>query len=112
MNKKQLIKELKEIKNNGVWENDIPTIQNLLIDYENEGGNGVDDYIYRFETMERLLDHVGYLANQYDFRGIQNIMEWIEKADYYKFDGDSYENIDNEDIEEWLNDIIYFLENN
>ena len=90
MNKKQLIKELKEIKNSGVWENDIPNIQNLLIDYENDGGKGIDDYIYRFETMETLLDHVGSLANNYDFWSIQNIMEWIEKADYYKFNGDSY----------------------
>lgn len=32
----KLIKELKELKNNGVSEYDIPTIQNLVIDYQND----------------------------------------------------------------------------
>ena len=112
MKKRELLKELKEIKSHGVYESDIPTIQNLIRDYENETGESLDDLYYRFETMESLLDHVRRLADRYDFWSIQNIMEWIEKADYYKFDGDTYENIDNEDIEEWLNDIIYFLKNN
>ena len=40
MTLKKLIRELEELKNNGVWENDIPTIQNLLIEYQNDSQMG------------------------------------------------------------------------
>lgn len=44
----KLIKELKELKNNGVWENDIPTIQNLVSDYQyNQNNYAFDDLMYK-----------------------------------------------------------------
>ena len=103
----KLIKELKELKNNGVWENDIPTIQNLVIDYQNDQQTrGLDDFLYYFVSEEQVLDAVAYKAGQYDFWGVQNLIEGLERADRYKDTGDSFENITDADVEERLDNII------
>lgn len=103
----KLIKELKELKNNGVWENDIPTIQNLVSDYQyDQNDYAFDDLMYKMVWFETVMECVEYKARQLDFWGVQRIMEWLEKADYYKDNGDEFENITDEDVEERLDEII------
>ena len=103
----KLIKELKELKNNGVWENDIPTIQNLLTDYQNDNQmRTFEDLAYQMVSFDSVMDDISYKANNYDFWGVQRIMENLEKADRYRDNGDYYENITDADVEEWLDEII------
>lgn len=103
----KLIKELKELKNSGVWENDISTIKNLVYDYQSDQDDySFDDLMYQIVDFNSVMESIEYKARQQDFWGIQNIMEWLEKADYYKDNGDYYENIDSSDVEERLDEII------
>lgn len=105
----KLIKELKEIKNAGVWDRDIPTIQNLLIDYQNDSQMWTfEDLAYQMVSFESVMENIEYKAKNYDFWGIQQIMEWLEKADRYRDNGDYYENITDADVEEWLDEIISY----
>lgn len=105
----KLIKELKEIKNAGVWDRDIPTIQNLLIDYQNDNQmRTFEDLAYKMVSFESMMENIEYKAKSYDFWGIQQIMEWLEKADRYRDNGDYYENITDADVEEWLDEIISY----
>lgn len=104
---KKLIKDLKEIKENGVWERDIPDIMNLLIDYDNETQMSTfDDFIYRFASYDSLMDAIRYHSDIGDLWGIQRITEGIEKSDRYTDNGDYFENITDAEVEERLNEII------
>ena len=103
----KLIKELKELKNSGVWENDIPTIKNLLVEYQNDSNMWTfEDLSCQMVSFESVMEDVSYKANKYDFWGVQRIMEGLEKADRYRDNGDYYENIDSSDVEERLDEII------
>lgn len=107
MTLKKLIKELEELKNNGVWENDIPTIKNLLINYQNDSQMGTfEDLLYQMVDEDAVLDCIEYKARQRDFWDVQNLIEGLERADRYKDTGDSFENIDSSDVEERLDEII------
>lgn len=109
MTLKKLIKELEELKNNGVWENDIPTIKNLLIEYQNDSQMGTfEELEYKMVGFDTVMDCIEYKARQMDFWGVQNIVEWLEKADWYLDNGDSFENITDADVEEWLDEIINY----
>ena len=105
----KLIKELKELKNNGVWERDIPTIQNLLSNYQYDNQMGsFEDLSYQMVSFDSVMENIEYKARSYDFWGIQRIMEGLEKADRYRDNGDYYENITDADVEEWLDEIINY----
>lgn len=107
MTLKKLIRELEELKNNGVWENDIPTIQNLLIEYQNDSQMGTfEELWYKMVGFDTVMDCIEYKARQMDFWGVQNIVEWLEKADWYLDNGETFENITDADVEEWLDEII------
>ena len=107
MTLKKLIRELEELKNNGVWENDIPTIKNLLIDYQNDSNMWTfEDLEYKMVGFDTVMDCIEYKARQMDFWGVQNIVEWLEKADWYLDNGETFENITDADVEEWLDEII------
>lgn len=103
----KLIKELGELKNNGVWENDIPTIKNLVIDYQNDNQmRAFEDLLYQMVDFYSVMDCIEYKARELDFWGVQDIMEGLEKADRYRDNGDHFENINSSDVEEWLDEII------
>lgn len=109
MTLKKLIRELEELKNNGVWENDIPTIKNLLIEYQNDSQMGTfEDLEYKMVGFDTVMDCIEYKARQMDFWGVQNIVEWLEKADWYLDNGETFENITDADVEEWLDEIINY----
>ena len=103
----KLIKELKELKNNGVWERDIPTIKNLLIEYQNDSQMGTfEELEYRMVGFDTVMDCIEYKARQMDFWGVQDIVEGLEKADWYLDNGDTFENITDADVEERLDEIL------
>lgn len=103
----KLIRDLKEIKAHGVTEDDIGTIINLIIDYENQNQmRGLDDFTYRFCSIDVVLESVACKAYKGDFRGCQHILEGLEKADRYKDSSGEYENIEDADVEERLDEII------
>lgn len=103
----KLIKELKTYKENGVREGDIPDIKNLVIDYQNDTQNYVfEDLLYQMVDEDAVLDCIEYKARQRDFWGVQNIIEGLDRSDWYRDNGDSFENIDSSDVEERLDEII------
>lgn len=104
----QLLKTLKEIKENRVindyW---IEPIKDAVIDYQNETWNrDFDDLLNEFVSEEQVLDCVRRKCEQGDFWGVSQIMEGLSRADRYKDNGDYFENIDDDDVEERLDDII------
>lgn len=103
----KLIKELRELKNNGVWEKDIPTIKRLLIEYQNDSQMGTfEELEYRMVGFDTVMDCIEYKARQMDFWGVQNIVEWLGKADWYLDNGETFENITDADVEERLDEIL------
>lgn len=107
MTLKKLIKELKNYKDSGVWEGNIADIKNLIIDYQNDTQSYVfEDLLYQMVDFDTLMDNIEYNARERDFWGVQNIMEWLERADRYRDNGGYYDNINSSDVEEWLDEII------
>ena len=103
----KLIKELKTYKENGVYEGDIPDIKNLVIDYQNDTQNYVfEDLLYQIVDEDAVLDCIEYKARQRDFWGVQNIIEGLDRADWYRDNGDNFENITDADVEERLDEIL------
>lgn len=103
----KLIKELKTYKENGISERDIPDIKNLLIDYQNDNQMGAfEDLLYQMVDEDAVLDCIEYKARQRDFWGVQNIIEGLDRADWYRDNGDSFENITDADVEERLDEIL------
>lgn len=104
----QLLKTLKEIKEGGrisdYW---IPDIKNAIIDYINEESDrDLEELEYQMVSEEQVMDAVRYHAETGNFWQVKEIMEGLERADRYKDNGDYFDNIDNEDVEERLDDII------
>lgn len=104
----QLLKTLKDIKEWGrINDYYIPEIKNAIIDYINEESDGtLEELEYQMVSEEQVLECVRWKADSGDFWGVSQIMEWLSRADRYKDNGDYFENIDDDDVEEWLDDII------
>lgn len=104
---KKLIRELKEFKKQGVSEDDIPAIKNLCYDFINDNSSGgLEDILYEMVDFDTVMQAIEYKAKSGDLWGVQNLSEGLSMADYYKDNGDYFENIDNSDVEEWLDDLI------
>jgi len=104
----RLLKTLKEIKEGGrisdYW---IPDIKNAIIDYINEESDrDLEELEYTMVSEEQVMDCVKYKAEQGDFWGVSEIMEGLKRADRYKDNGDYFDNIDDEDVEDRLDEII------
>lgn len=115
--KKQLKKDLMEIRENWIrnWniDDDINRIINLIIEYMNETQDfTLEDYTFTFEHRDNVEDYVTQQIREY----------WLARIPYLcgdvRFDDDYYiidaygniENIEKSDVEERLDDIIDALD--
>lgn len=107
MKKTALLKQLREIKKSRVSESDIPEILNICNDFENTTGKWrLDDELYKIVSYDEVMEKIRRKAEQYDLWGVQRLAEWLPKCDYYLDNGDYYEELGQEDLEERLNNII------
>ena len=106
-----LLKRLKEIKTYAVDFSDVCDIKNACIDYMNETQNRIfEDLLNEIVEYDLVMECIRYRAEQGDLYGIQNLVEWLDNADYYRDNGDYFENIDYNDIRERLDEIIELAE--
>ena len=104
---RQLIRELKALKERGVNDAYIDDIKELLIDYWNETQDRtLDEYINTFANDEDVSNAVAYRAGKWDRQQAKYIVEDLTSADYYKDDGDYFSNIEDGDVEDRLDEII------
>ena len=107
MKKTALLKQLREIKKSRVSESDIPEILNACNDFENTVGKWrLDDELYKIVSYDEVMEKIRRKAEQYDLWGVQRLAEGLPKCDYYLDNGDYYEELGQEDLEERLNNII------
>ena len=75
--------------------------------YQNDSQMGTfEELEYKMVGFDTVMDCIEYKARQMDFWGVQNIVEWLGKADWYLDNGDNFENITDADVEERLDEII------
>lgn len=105
----KLIKELKEIKENWVYESDIPTIQNAINDYISENSNTwlLEELSYKIVSQETVIDKIRYYCERYDLAWIQRTIENIGyNCDYYIYEYDYFSDLNHDDLVERLDDLI------
>lgn len=111
------LEELKEkvesiyIHSNTDLDEVIAYVTNLLIDYDNEHGEYIFEDLYnRFENEEILFEDI---KNAPDLHEVGNIIRYIDSFDEYFYLYDEtygWENYTEDDVKEWINDIISKIE--
>lgn len=103
----KLLKELKYYKGNWIYFSDICDVKNIVIDYENETQNfDFEDILYEIADYDQVMECIEYKAKNLDMRGIKDLLDGLERDDRYKDNGDYFENIDREDLEDRLDELI------
>lgn len=117
MNKEELINKLLDYKQHNAYtwsdcEAVIWEIMSDLCDYDSDNNYELDEYTYRFETIdwvEEFLKHTietcGILALKNRLSDLHSDWDWflIDDVDWTIY------NPEGSDVEEWIDDILYEL---
>lgn len=111
--KKQLKKDLMEIKRNGIgydYERTYCDIINLVIDYENETQDfSLEEFTYRFSSEDLVSDYITRITNEYwAYYTAQRLSDLDWTYDYYKIDDTFWDitGMTQGDVEELLDEIL------
>ena len=114
--KSWLIKKLKELKRDlysDNFEETIRNVENCIYCYENNTwDSSLDRYLNKFESVDYMMQYLEYRYKTFWFSQVaRDLREVKYDSDYYLID-DAYwtvYNIDEKDVEEWIDDILYDL---
>ena len=119
MNKKQLINNILDKKDelsDNNYDRIIQDIYNMLYNCDGEDfyNSKLDDLKYRFESIDGIED---YIMNMIKEDWITNTLHFYKDCNFdydnnFKIDEYGYvENVNKSDVEDWIDDILYELQN-
>jgi hypothetical protein len=114
--KSWLIKKLKELKRDlysDNFEETIRNVENCIYYYENSTwDSSLDRYLNKFEPADYMMWYLEYRCKTFWFSQVARDLRKVKyDSDYYLID-DVYwtvYDIDEKDVEEWIDDILYDL---
>lgn len=113
MNKKELLKKIKEIEITWDYEEVYCDLRNACIDYMNDTQDWKLDYLFEdFVDEEIMADLIKYKIDKEGLWSVVNLLDDISKYDgIYKIDVYGYgHDIDKEDLEDLKEQIIECIE--